>query len=300
MIKARRVYARWRKPARFDRNLVVIGAGSAGLVTSYIAAAVKARVTLVEKHRMGGDCLNTGCVPSKALIKTARVLAQFRRARDYGLKSASVEFDFAQVMKRVQRVVKAVEPHDSAVRYTELGVECLQGEARIVSPWEVEVRLESGATQRLTTRAIVIAAGARPFVPPIPGLDEAGYLTSDSVWNLRSLPKRLVVLGGGPIGSELTQAFARLGAKVTQVEMLPRILIREDPEVSAMVMNKFREEGIDVLVDHKAKRFLVENGQKVLIAESGGRDVRIEFDAVLAVPVHPFHPSGTAAGDRPQ
>lgn len=281
VFNAKRVYARWRKPDRFDRNLVVIGAGSAGLVTSYIAAAVKARVTLVEKHRMGGDCLNTGCVPSKALIKTARVLAQFRRARDYGLKSATVEFDFAEVMERVQRVVKTVEPHDSAARYSELGVECLQGEAKIISPWEVEVRLESGATQRLTTRAIVIAAGARPFVPPIPGLDEVGYLTSDDVWNLRTLPKRLVVLGGGPIGSELTQAFARLGAKVTQVEMLPRILIREDPDVSAIVMNKFREDGIDVLVNHKAKQFLVEGGQKVLVAEHEGRDVRIEFDAVL-------------------
>ena len=281
MFKTRRVYARWRKPDRFDRNLVVIGAGSAGLVTSYIAAAVKARVTLVEKHRMGGDCLNTGCVPSKALIKTARVLAQFRRARDYGLKSAKVEFDFAEVMERVQRVVKTVEPHDSVARYTELGVECLEGEAKIISPWEVEVRLESGATQRLTTRSIVIAAGARPFVPPIPGLEDVGYLTSDNVWNLRTLPKRLVVLGGGPIGSELTQAFARLGAKVTQVEMLPRIMIREDPDVSATVMNKFRKEGIDVLVNHKAKQFLVESGQKVLVAENDGRDVRIEFDEVL-------------------
>jgi pyruvate/2-oxoglutarate dehydrogenase complex dihydrolipoamide dehydrogenase (E3) component/uncharacterized membrane protein YdjX (TVP38/TMEM64 family) len=281
VFKARRVYARWRKPSRFDRNLVVIGAGSAGLVTAYIAAAVKASVTLVEKHRMGGDCLNTGCVPSKALIKTARVLAQFRRARDYGLKSATVEFDFAEVMERVARVVRTVEPHDSVARYTELGVECLQGEAKIISPWEVEVRIESGATRRLTTRAIVIAAGARPFVPPIPGLDEVGYLTSDDLWNLRTLPGRLVVLGGGPIGAELTQAFARLGAKVTQVEMLPRILIREDPEVSATVMSKFREEGIDVLVNHKAKRFLVEDGQKVLVAEHDGRDVRIEFDAVL-------------------
>ena len=279
--QARRVYARWRKPDRFDRNLVVIGAGSAGLVTAYIAAAVKARVTLVEKHRMGGDCLNTGCVPSKALIKTARVLDQFRRAPDYGLKNATVEFDFAQIMERVQRVVRTVAPHDSVARYSELGVECLAGEAKIVSPWEVEVRLASGATQRLSTRSIVIAAGARPFVPPIPGLDEVGYLTSDNIWNLRALPGRLVVLGGGPIGSELTQAFARLGAKVTQVEMLPRILMREDAEVSAMVMNKFREDGIEVLVDHKAKQFLVEDGQKILIAEHGGRDVCVAFDAVL-------------------
>ncbi len=279
-IKARKVYARWRRPARFDRNLVVIGAGSAGLVSAYIAAAVKAKVTLIEKHRMGGDCLNTGCVPSKALIKSARLLAQIRRAREFGIRSASAEFDFADVMERVQRVVKAVEPHDSAERYRGLGVECLEGEARITSPWTVEVRTASG-TQTLTTRAIVIAAGARPFVPSIPGIEQVGYVTSDTVWALRQLPKRLVVLGGGPIGCELTQCFARFGATVTQVEMLPRLLIREDPEVSDLVMQQFRREGINVLVGHKAKEFRAENGEKVLIAENAGRDVRIPFDQLL-------------------
>jgi pyruvate/2-oxoglutarate dehydrogenase complex dihydrolipoamide dehydrogenase (E3) component/uncharacterized membrane protein YdjX (TVP38/TMEM64 family) len=280
-VKARRAYARWRRPARFDRNVVVIGAGSAGLVSALIAAAVKAKVTLVEKHRMGGDCLNTGCVPSKALIKSARILDQIRRAQDYGLRQADATFDFAEVMGRVQHVIKTIEPHDSVERYTGLGVECLEGEAKIVTPWEVEVTPSEGTTRRLSTRAIVIAAGARPFVPPIPGIDDVGVLTSDTVWGLRTLPQRLVVLGGGPIGSELTQAFARLGSKVTQVEMLPRILMREDPEVSAMVMQRFAGEGIDVRVNHKAKRFLVENGQKVLIAEHEGSDVRIEFDVLL-------------------
>ena len=281
--KARRVYGPWRsrKPARFDRNLVVIGGGSAGLVTAYIAAAVKAKVTLVERHRMGGDCLNTGCVPSKALIKTARVLATIRRAKDYGLKVANAEFDFAEVMERVQRVVKTIEPHDSVERYTGLGVECLQGEARILTPWEVEVKLASGETRRLTTRSIAVAAGARPFVPPIPGIDAVGCLTSDTVWDLRLQPRRLVVLGGGPIGSELAQAFARLGSKVTQVEMLPRILVREDPEVSEMVAARFRADGIDVLTGHKAKQFLVEGGEKILVCEHEGREVRIAFDAVL-------------------
>jgi pyruvate/2-oxoglutarate dehydrogenase complex dihydrolipoamide dehydrogenase (E3) component/uncharacterized membrane protein YdjX (TVP38/TMEM64 family) len=280
VIKARKVYARWPRPARFDRNLVVIGAGSAGLVSAYIAAAVKAKVTLIEKHRMGGDCLNTGCVPSKALIKSARLLAQIRRAKEFGIRSASAEFDFADVMERVQRVVKAVEPHDSAERYTGLGVECIEGEAKITSPWTVEVRNAVGM-RTLTTRAIVIAAGARPFVPPIPGIEDVGYVTSDTVWALRQLPKRLVVLGGGPIGCELTQCFARFGSQVTQVEMLPRIMIREDPEISDLVMRQFRKEGIDVLVGHKAKAFRVENGEKVLIAESGGREVRIPFDQLL-------------------
>ncbi len=280
-VRARRIYAPWKRPARFDRNLVVIGAGSAGLVSAYIGAAVRAGVTLVEKHRMGGDCLNTGCVPSKALIRTARLLADIRRAPEFGIRRASVEFDFADVMERVQRVVREVEPHDSAARYTELGVECLQGEAKIVSPWEVQVTLAGGGTRRLSTRAIVIAAGARPFVPPIPGIDQVGCLTSDTVWELRELPRRLVVLGGGPIGCELAQCFSRLGAKVTQVEMLPRIMMREDPEVSEMVMRKFRDEGIDVLVGHKAKAFAVENGEKVLIAEHAGGEARIGFDALL-------------------
>ncbi len=235
--KARRVYARWRRPARFDRNLVVIGAGSAGLVSAYIAAAVKAKVTLIEKHRMGGDCLNTGCVPSKALIKTARVLSQFRRFKDYGFQKASVEFDFADVMERVQRVIKTIEPHDSVERYASLGVECLQGEARIISPWEVEIRTDGKVAIR-STRSIVIAAGARPLVPPIPGIDRIEVLTSDTVWDLRELPRRLVVLGGGPIGCELAQVFARFGSRVSQ-------------------------------------------GKKILVCEHGGKDIRIEFDALL-------------------
>jgi len=279
-LKARKVYAGWNRPASYDRNLVVIGAGSAGLVSAYIAAAVKAKVTLIERHRMGGDCLNTGCVPSKALIKSAKLVATMKHAHAYGLKDTNVEFSFADVMERVQRVVREVEPHDSIERYTSLGVECITGEARITSPWTVEVKTATG-TQTLTTRGIIIAAGARPFVPPIPGINEVGCLTSDTVWDLRELPKRLVVLGGGPIGSELTQCFARLGSQVTQVEMLPRIMIREDPEISDMVMTRFREEGVNVLVNHKALRFAVENGEKVLYCDHQGSEVRIAFDALL-------------------
>ena len=280
-VRARRVYARWPKPARFDRNLVVIGAGSAGLVTAYIAAAVKAKVTLIEKHRMGGDCLNTGCVPSKALIRSAKFLSHVGRAGEFGCRAATADFSFAEAMERVQRVVRTVEPHDSVERYSGLGVEVIEGAAKIVSPWAVEVTRDGGARQTLTTRSIVIAAGARPFVPPIPGIEEIGYLTSDTVWALRELPRRLVVLGGGPIGCELTQAFARLGAQVTQVEMLPRIMIREDAEVSERVTRRFRAEGIAVLTNHKARQFLVEDGEKILVAEHEGRDVRIPFDAVL-------------------
>ncbi len=281
-LKARKVYARWenQRPAKFDYNMVVIGAGSAGLVSAYIGAATKAKVALIEKHRMGGDCLNTGCVPSKALIRSARLLSQIARSKEFGIDRASASFDFAEVMDRVTRVVKAVAPHDSVERYSALGVEVIEGTARITSPWTVDV-LTAVGPRSLTTKNIVIAAGARPFVPPIPGLDEVGYLTSDTVWGLRVQPKRLVVLGGGPIGSELTQAFARLGSQVTQVEMLPRILIREDPEVSKLVQSRFEAEGIRVLVNHTAKRFYLEAGEKFMVVEHDGRDIRIPFDAVL-------------------
>ena len=280
-IKARKVYARWTKPARFDNNLIVIGGGSAGLVTAYIAAAVKAKVTLIEKHKLGGDCLNTGCVPSKALIRSARLLSHISRAKEFGCRSASADFSFAEVMERVQRVIHAVEPHDSVERYTGLGVEVIEGSAKIVSPWEVDVVGNDGRSQRLTTRSIVIAAGARPFVPPIPGIEATGYLTSDTVWALRALPPRLLVLGGGPIGCELTQTFARLGSAVTQVEMLPRLMMREDPEASALVTQRFRAEGITVLLEHRARQFIIETGEKILIAEHAGVEVRIPFDAVL-------------------
>ncbi|MCX7088672.1 MAG: FAD-dependent oxidoreductase [Methylococcales bacterium] len=273
-------YKKWRKPKRFDNNLVVIGAGSGGLVTAYIAAAVKAKVTLIEQHKMGGDCLNTGCVPSKALIRSAKFLSHVSRCAEFGIKSAHVDFEFAEVMTRVQTIIQTVAPHDSIARYTELGVEVITGTAKIISPWAVEVKTQDG-TQIITTRSIVIAAGAKPFVPPIPGLADVGYLTSDSIWALREKPKRLLILGGGPIGCELAQAFARLGCHVTQVEQLPRLLMREDTDVSALVLSKFKQEGVTVLLEHTAKQFLLENGEKYLYAEHKGQDVRIGFDQVL-------------------
>ena len=281
VFRARKATRRWNKPARVDRNLVVIGAGSAGLVSAYIAAAVKAKVTLVEKHRLGGDCLYTGCVPSKALIRSARFLSLVNRADEFGMRSAHAEFDFADAMERVQRVIQAIEPHDSIERYTALGVDVVMGSARIVSPWEVEVTQADGQVRRLTTRSIVIATGARPFVPPIPGIEQVEVLTSENVWNLRQRPERLVVLGGGPIGSELAQTFARLGSRVTQVEQAPRLLMREDVDASSLVTARFRTEGIEVLLDHTAKRIEVIDGEKVLIAEHANTEVRIPFDALL-------------------
>ncbi len=280
-LERRKVYAKWTKPRTFDRNLVVIGAGAGGLVTAYIAAAVKAKVTLIEGHRMGGDCLNFGCIPSKALIRSARMARQLKKAHELGVADAAGRVDFAAVMRRVHRVIADIEPHDSVERYTGLGVEVLQGHARLISPWTVDVTRADGTSQTLTTKNIVIAAGASPFVPPIPGLKEAGYRTSDTVWGLTELPKRLVVLGGGPIGSELAQSFARLGSAVTQVEMAPRVMVREDPEVSELVAASLRADGVKVLTGHQAVRVEVVGGEKRLVARSGGAEMVILFDELL-------------------
>ena len=280
-LERRKIYAKWTKPRSFDRNLMVIGAGAGGLVSAYIAAAVKAKVTLVEGHKMGGDCLNFGCVPSKALIRSAKMAKQLKKAQELGVAEAAGRVDFAAVMQRVHGVIRDIEPHDSVERYTGLGVEVLQGHARITSPWTVEVKLADGTTQTLTTRNIVIAAGASPFVPPIPGLKEAGFLTSDTVWGLTELPKRLVVLGGGPIGSELAQSFARLGSAVTQVEMAQRIMVREDPEVSDLVAASLRADGVNILTGHQAVRVEVIDGDKRLVAKHGQAEVVIPFDELL-------------------
>ena len=276
VIASRKALKGFDKPEQFDTNLVVIGAGAAGLVTSYIAAAVKAKVTLIEKHKMGGDCLNYGCVPSKAIIRSAKLLSHVARSSEFGIHSASAEFDFGEVMERVQQVIRDIEPHDSIERYSGLGVDVVQGEARITSPWTVEV---NGKTIR--TRNIVVATGGRPFVPPIEGLDQIDYYTSDNLWEMRTKPEKMVVLGGGPIGCELTQAFARLGVQVTQIEMLPRLLLREDAEISSLVQEKFVAEGVQVLTGHTAKRFYLRDGLKYVVAEAGSESVEIEFDALI-------------------
>jgi pyruvate/2-oxoglutarate dehydrogenase complex dihydrolipoamide dehydrogenase (E3) component/uncharacterized membrane protein YdjX (TVP38/TMEM64 family) len=287
LMQKRKVYARWAsvKPQRFDRNLIVIGAGAGGLVSAYIAAVVKAKVTLVEAHKMGGDCLNYGCVPSKALIKSAKLAHQMRHGETYGLHSTTPTFSFKAVMQRIQDIVRAIEPHDSVERYTGLGVEVLQGYAKLVNPWTVEIKLNDGSTQTLTTRSVVIAAGARPFVPPLPGLEDSGYVTSDTMWDkfgeLDEVPKRLVVLGGGPIGCELAQSFARLGSQVTQVEMGPRVMAREDEEVSELARQALMKDGVDVRTGHKALRVENTGGMKALVVEHAGTEERIEFDELL-------------------
>ncbi len=276
MVKTKKVLKKYKPPKTFDYNIAVIGAGSAGLVASYIAAAVKAKVALIEKHKMGGDCLNTGCVPSKALIRTTKMLSYAKRSKEFGLNQTTVDFDFKQIMERVQGIIKKVEPHDSAERYESLGVECFTGEARIIDPYRIQLN-----DQTITAKNIILASGASPFVPPIKGIDQVDYLTSNTLWEIRELPNRLIVLGGGPIGCEMTQSFARLGSQVSQVEMLPQLLQREDEEVVAHMTDRFKKDSVDVLTGHRAKEFHVENGEKILICEYEGKNVRIPFDKVI-------------------
>jgi pyruvate/2-oxoglutarate dehydrogenase complex dihydrolipoamide dehydrogenase (E3) component/uncharacterized membrane protein YdjX (TVP38/TMEM64 family) len=284
-IKRRKVYARWTKPVNFDRNLIVIGGGAAGLVSSYIAAATKAKVTLVEAHKMGGDCLNYGCVPSKALIKCAKVAHQMRHADCYGLEPCVPEYSFAKVMERVHGVIASIAPHDSVERYSDLGVEVLKGHAKLIDPWTVEITQEGHEARRLTTRAIIIATGATPFVPSLPGLEEVTYLTSDTLWDTfrdhNKAPKRLVVLGGGPIGSELAQSFARLGSKVTQIEKASRLMTYEDEEVSELVQASLSRDGVRVLTDHIALTCGVNGGTKWIEIEHAGQKSRINFDDLI-------------------
>lgn len=292
-IKQRKVYKKWQKPKKFDRNLLVIGAGAGGLVTSYIAAAVKAKVTLIEAGEMGGDCLNYGCVPSKAIIKSAKIVDQIKHGENYGLENVTPQFSFKKVMARVHQVIADIAPHDSVERYTDLGVEVIKGYGKLINPWTVEIKLNDGTMQTLTARSIVIATGARPFVPPLPGIEESGYVTSDTLWTefakLDTAPKKLVVLGGGPIGSELAQSFARLGSEVIQIEMADRIMIREDLEVSEFASQSLQKSGVNILTSHQALRCEQRDGKKFIIVknlkhEQGSaqeEEMAIEYDELL-------------------
>ena len=285
VVNRRRVYKGYSKPKKFDRNLVVIGAGAGGLVTSYIAAAVKAKVTLVEAGEMGGDCLNYGCVPSKAIIKTAKVANQMRHADSYGLEPVTPAMSFKRVMARVHEVIAAIAPNDSVERYTSLGVDVVKGYAKIIDPWTVEIKKNDGGTQTLTTKNIVVATGAAPFIPELPGIEQSGYVTSDTLWTkfaeLEDAPKRLIVLGGGPIGCELAQAFSRLGSDVTQVERAPRLMGREDADVAEYAESVLRENGVNVLTSHDALRFEQQDGEKVLVVAKEGVESTIAYDEVI-------------------
>ena len=280
LIRRKRIYAKWTRPKQFDYNLIVIGGGAAGLVSSYIGASVNARVALIEKHKMGGDCLNTGCVPSKALIKTAQFLEQARQSKKLGLDKAEIHYEYSDVIKRVQKIIKKIEPHDSRERYTELGVECMQGTATITSPWTVTVESTNGQ-QEFSARSIIVAAGASPVVPHLPNIDQIQYVTSDTIWDMKDLPKKLIVIGGGAIGCELAQAFKRLGSEVILIESENRILIKEDSEVTEIIENQLTDEGVTVLTRHRAKGFISEKGTQILVCDSPNGEVRLTFDVIL-------------------
>lgn len=275
-IKGNKVYKKYKRPKHFEYNMVVLGAGSAGLVTAYICSAVKAKVALIEKHKMGGDCLNTGCIPSKAMIRTAKVAHQIRHARKYGLESTEPKIDFKQVMGRVHRVIREIEPHDSVARYTELGVECFDGEAKIKSPWEVEVN-----GKILTTKNITIATGASPIVPKLPGIESITPLTSENLWKLENLPRKLIIVGGGPIGIEMAQSFVRLGSEVHLVELADRIMTVEDPEVSATITSILTDEGVGIHVGSKATEIIKREDKNYLIIQQGEEKSELEFSEIL-------------------
>ena len=275
-IRQQKVFSKFSKPKSFDYNLVVIGAGAAGLVSSLIAAAVKAKVALIEEHKMGGDCLNTGCVPSKALIASAKLISYTKRAKEFGFESASIDFNFARVMERIQSIIKKIAPHDSVERFTGLGVDCIQGRAKIVSPFEVKVN-----DKVLTTKNIIVATGAKPMIPDLPGLDQINYLTSDNIWDIRTLPENLVVLGAGPIGCELAQGFSRLGSKVTLVQRGSQIMKREDLDAAQIILDRFQAEGVKVLLNHSAKAIEILGEEKKLVCDHDGKQVRVAFDEIL-------------------
>jgi dihydrolipoamide dehydrogenase len=275
-IKLNKIYKNYKKPSHFDYNIIAIGGGAAGLVTSYIASTVKAKVALIEKHKMGGDCLNYGCVPSKAIISSAKKVHLSKKGKDFGLKKVEIEFDFLDIMNRVSNIIKTIEPNDSIERYSKLGVDCITGRAKILSPYEIEVN-----GKILTTKNIVIATGASPLIPNIPGINQVPYLTSETLWKLQNLPKNFLIIGAGAIGCEMAQAFSRLGSKVTLVEFSDKILPRDDNDVSNFMNKILTEEGITILTSHKLIEFIKNNNTFIAKIESNAAIKEIEFDNVL-------------------
>jgi len=287
-------------------NLVVVGAGSAGLMVAAGAAGLGAKVAVVERGLMGGDCLNTGCVPSKALLRSAKAALAPRSGDRLGIvHPGSTPVDLAEswprVAARVQSVIDTIAPHDSVERFQSLGVDVVQGSGHFMSSREVAVTGADGQQRILEGRALVVATGSGPMVPPIPGLEEAGYLTNETVFTQTRQPRRLAVLGGGPIGLELGQAFARLGSEVTVVEMLPRILPREDPDAAQVLAESLTRDGIAILTGHQAVRVEGGSAGKRLVcrpagqpAEGGGAPAEtvVEVDEILVAVGRRAHVTG--------
>ena len=268
----------WRNPQPVERyNLVVIGAGPAGLVAAHAAAALGARVALIERELLGGDCLNIGCVPSKTIIRTSRLYAEMRNAEHYGAQiPADIRVDFAAVMQRMRRIRTRISRIDSIDRLRAAGVDVFFGEARFTAPDAVTV---DGA--RLRFRKAMIATGARPNTPAIPGLVEAGFLTNENVFDLSELPRRLLVIGGGPLGCELAQVFCRFGAQTTIVQDMPLFLPKEERDAAQLLSDAFARDGIEVRLNTQAVRVRVENGQKLVDLVSDDYRSTVAVDAIL-------------------
>ncbi|RJP19545.1 MAG: mercuric reductase [Candidatus Abyssobacteria bacterium SURF_5] len=268
----------WKNPEPARRyNLVVIGAGTAGLVAAAGAAGLGAKVALVERHLMGGDCLNVGCVPSKCVIRSSRIVADICGASSFGIRlKGATEADFPAVMERMRRIRARISRHDSAERFRKLGVDVFLGQGRFTGPNAIEV---DGKTLRF--KKAVIATGARATQPPVEGLAEAGFLTNETVFSLNERPARLAVLGAGPLGCELAQAFHRLGCSVTLLEIAPQILIREDRDAADIIAETFRREGIDIRLKTTIKRVSVSGEEKLLHLETEGRSETIAVDEIL-------------------
>ena len=257
-------------------DLIVIGGGSGGLVCAAGGAGLGAKVALIEKKKLGGDCLNTGCVPSKALLRSAHIIHDFKKAKTYGIKESHIQFDFSDIMARVKAIQKAIEPHDSPERFHSLGVDVKFGAYTFKNPHEL-----TNGEETLYGKRIVIATGSSPFVPPIPGCEEKKCLTSDSLWHLTTLPKRLVVIGGGPIGSEVAQAFARFGSQVTLIDMAHGILPREDLDLKNFVQKAFLEEGIQFRFNAQLKKVHHSSSSHTVTFEYQGKEETLECDGIF-------------------
>ena len=267
----------WQNPTPQSMyNMLVIGGGSAGLVTAIIAAGLGAKVALIEKHMMGGDCLNVGCVPSKAVIRSANIMGQIMKAKDFGITGSSGKVDFGEVMERVRRVLAELSPNDSVWRYKELGVDIFLGEGRFTGRNQLQV-----AGAQINFKKAVIATGSRAVVPAIPGLAESGFLTNETLWNLMEQPRRMAVIGGGPIGCEMTQAFQRLGTQVTLFDAAAHILIREDADAAEIVQQAMIREGVHLVLNSKVTKIEVVNGEKLVHFEAAGKSDKVVVDELL-------------------
>ena len=269
--------------AKYEFDVVVIGGGGAGLTSSGIAANLGAKTMMIERHRLGGDCTWTGCVPSKVLLKAGKVAQQIRKASKYGLVDSEPEINFEKVIEHVQEIRYEVylDADNPDTYRNEMGIDVVEGSARFKDAHTVEVLLKDNTVRTVTSRYIAIAAGASAFIPPIEGLDEVDYLTNESLFETNNFPKELTIIGAGPIGSEMAQAFANLGSKVTVVDMADRIMVNDDPELAQMLQKELENQGVQYVIGASVQKVSQNNGRITTLVNRDGKEVTIESDALL-------------------